>query len=453
MTHPSPVRTALTLTLAIATVAALSVAVAAWQGPSAAAATPEGRDSVGLVDTAQGVWHLRDVAGDVKFFFFGNPGDTPFMGDWDCDGIDTPGLFRRSTGLVYLRNANSQGLADRRFFFGNPGDVPVAGDFDGDGCDSVSIYRPGEGKFYVINRLGADGRGLGAADADFFFGNLGDAPIAGDWDGDGDDTVGLFRASTALVYLRNALTPGPADVSFIFGDPGDRHVAGDWDGDGIDSTAVFRPATMRYFLKNSNGFGPADAEFFFGQPTWLPVAGDFGDLEPTPPTTTTLAPGTPFAFEDGLKVVGIDVPAGTYRNVDSTSGCFWERLTPAGVVIASNLTINRQIVTIEPTDGFFNSERCVLWDNDLTPRRFDRFADFRGGHYLVPDEVGRGIWQSAVPFETCTWQLLSDFTGEASGVIASNTTSSRATVSISTATFPNLVGFNSVGCGFWTLVG
>ena len=40
------------------------------------------------------------------------PGDVPFMGDWDCDGIDTPGLYRQSDGFVYLRNTNSQGVAD-----------------------------------------------------------------------------------------------------------------------------------------------------------------------------------------------------------------------------------------------------------------------------------------------------------------------------------------------------
>ncbi|RPI23025.1 MAG: hypothetical protein EHM57_04540, partial [Actinobacteria bacterium] len=52
-------------------------------------------DGVGVVDPVQGVWHLRTESG-VRSFYFGNPGDTPFMGDWDCDGIDTPGLYRRS---------------------------------------------------------------------------------------------------------------------------------------------------------------------------------------------------------------------------------------------------------------------------------------------------------------------------------------------------------------------
>ncbi|MGH8872206.1 MAG: S8 family peptidase, partial [Acidimicrobiia bacterium] len=89
-----------------------------------------------------GFWRLYRGPAQVAELYFGNPGDFGFMGDWDCDGIDTPGLYRRSDGYVYLRNSNTQGVADVSFFFGNPGDLPLAGDFDGDGCDTVSIYRP-----------------------------------------------------------------------------------------------------------------------------------------------------------------------------------------------------------------------------------------------------------------------------------------------------------------------
>ncbi len=447
-------RLALLLTGAIAAAAALAVAVAAWQAP-ARAATPAGMDSVGLVDTAMGVWHLRDLDGDVKFFFYGNPGDLPFMGDWDCDGVDTPGLYRQSDGFVYLRNDNSQGIADVRFFFGNPGDVPVSGDFDGDGCDTVSIYRPSTGRFFVINTLGSSGSGLGPADFDFLFGNLGDDPIIGDWDGDGVDTVGLFRESTSLVYLRDSNTEGTADLRFIFGDPFDRHVAGDWDGDGDDSTAVFRPGETRFYLKNENGFGAADASFLFGRFDWLPIAGDFGDLEASATTTTTFPPGTPFFFEDGVHEVGIDIPAGTYRNVDSSEGCIWERTTPGGSVIASNVSLDVQIVTIEPGDGFFESTNCELWDSDLTSRRFDTRLPFENGHFLVPQEVAEGVWRSVPQVDTCVWELLEGFTGEPGDVAATGTGDGPTTVlvDLDAPAFADVVGFNSEGCELWEFIG
>jgi hypothetical protein len=73
------------------------------------------------------------------------------------------------------------------------------------------------------------------------FGDPGDTPFAGDFDGDGIDTFGLHRAASGRVYLSNAHAAGPADVSFVFGDPGDRPVAGDWTGAGYDTVAVFRP--------------------------------------------------------------------------------------------------------------------------------------------------------------------------------------------------------------------
>ena len=105
--------------------------------PLLAASAPANADGVGLVDVDTGIWHLRSRNGDPATFFYGNPGDFPMMGDWDCDGIDTPGLYRQSDGYVYLRNKNTQGTADILFFYGNPGDIPLAGDFNGDGCDTV----------------------------------------------------------------------------------------------------------------------------------------------------------------------------------------------------------------------------------------------------------------------------------------------------------------------------
>ncbi|MFC2153322.1 TolB family protein [Actinomycetota bacterium] len=229
----------------------------------------------GLVDPQQGQWHLRYPDGHVSTFYYGNPGDVPFLGDWDCDGVDTPGLYRQSDGYVYLRNSNTQGTADIKFFFGNPGDIPIAGDFNGDGCSTVSVYRPGNQTFYIINEIGDDDTGLGAADVSYVFGNPGDKPFVGDFDGDGTDTIGLHRESTGLVYYRNTHTQGNADAQFVFGNPGDRLVANDWNDDGNDSPAIFRPANTTVYLRFTNTQGNADAQFMFGQPDWLPVTGVF----------------------------------------------------------------------------------------------------------------------------------------------------------------------------------
>lgn len=223
-------------------------------------------DSVAVVDGgARFVLYQRPTRFSAKdALFFGNPGDIPLMGDWDCNGSVTPGQYRQADGFVYLRNSNSSGIADIRFFFGDPGDVPIIGDFNGNGCDTVSIYRPTTGEFFIINRLGANEGGLGGADIAFSFGNPGDKPFVGDFDGNGTETVGLHRESTGLVYFRNSLTSGVADSQFIFGDPGDKITAGDWNGDGKDTVGVYRPGDGNIYLKFNNSAGNADVAYFAG---------------------------------------------------------------------------------------------------------------------------------------------------------------------------------------------
>ena len=222
-----------------------------------------------------GRWHRWETISSPRVttsFYFGNPGDIAYAGDWNCDGVDTPGLYRQSDGFVYLRNSNTQGIADIRFYFGNPGDLPLAGDFDGDGCDTVSIYRPSEQRVYVIDELGTSDFGLGPADFSFLFGNPGDKPFVGDFDGDGIDTVGLHRETTGLVYFRNSNATGIAQSQFIFGDPGDQIVAGDWIGTGSDTVAVYRPPTQTLYLRYSNTAGNANVQLFAGTYTGVAAA-------------------------------------------------------------------------------------------------------------------------------------------------------------------------------------
>ncbi|MGB5730882.1 MAG: PQQ-dependent sugar dehydrogenase [Acidimicrobiia bacterium] len=276
MEHRTTVRTA----LRFATLGLLALLVTGVASAALAAT-----DTVGLVDPDTGIWSLRDDAGGTHSFYYGNPGDIPFSGDWDCSGTDTPGLYRQSDGYVYLRNSNDQGIADLTFFFGNPGDIPIAGDFNGDGCDTVSVYRPSEGRVFIINELGSADGGLGAADLDYYFGNPGDAPFTGDFNNDGIDTVGLYRESAGLTYFRNSHTQGIADFEFYFGNPGDRFVGGDWTADGTDTPGVFRPSQSTFYLKYTNTQGNADTQFPYGDSSMLPIAGVWGDIPAIPPLT------------------------------------------------------------------------------------------------------------------------------------------------------------------------
>ena len=232
-------------------------------------------DSIGVISGGGewSLWSALSAEATTNNFYYGNPGDVAFMGDWNGDGTATPGLYRQSDGFVYLRNANSQGNADVTFFFGNPGDYPLVGDFDNDGHDTVSIWRQSQARVYVVNQLGQNGGGLGQADFSFFFGNPGDNPFVGDFNGNGQDTIGLHRSSTGFVYFRNSLTTGNASQSFFYGNPGDVILAGDWDGDLDDTVAVYRPSSGKIYVNLDNTSGAADYSLYVGS---RPIAVKWG---------------------------------------------------------------------------------------------------------------------------------------------------------------------------------
>jgi plastocyanin len=125
------------------------------------------------------------------------------------------------------------------------------------------------------------------ADLSYVFGNPGDKPFTGDFDGDGIDTAGLHRESSGFVYFRNSHTFGIADNDFFFGIPDDRFVAGDWNANGTDSPGLFRPSALTFFFRFTNTQGNADATFPFGQADWYPVAGRFGLVGGVPATTSS----------------------------------------------------------------------------------------------------------------------------------------------------------------------
>jgi hypothetical protein len=274
---------------------------------SAAADTADTAGSVGVVDPTTGRWYLLDAStGETTSFYYGNPGDEPFVGDWDCDGVDTPGLFRRSDGYVYLRDTNSQGVADIAYYFGNPDDIPVVGDFDGDGCDTVSLYRPDEARFYLVNRIGADDLGLGAADTEVPLGDHGDLPLSGDFDGDGVDSVAVARSGVA--YL--ALNTGVIEAAFGVGTPvvvssGGRDVVG-----------AFRWGTF-----HSEGL-----EIGYGNDRHRPIAGDFGPLlggdEPPPalPPPPDVGVGRRIIYSNGEQRVWLVDEDGSVAKSHPVSG-------------------------------------------------------------------------------------------------------------------------------------
>jgi len=195
-------------------------------------------------------------------------GGIAVTGDWDGDGVDTPGVF--VDGFWHLNHQLAAGPAPDPFEFGAAGMVPLVGDWNGDGRDTIGVYEPAVNAFHLRNSNSA-----GPVDIYLTYGFSGGIPVVGDWNGDGRDTIGMWNPSTAFWYLRNTNTTGVSDVAFEYGWSGGRPVVGDWNGDGVDTIGMFDRANGIWHMRNSNTFGPNSYTFSYGASIHTPLVGDW----------------------------------------------------------------------------------------------------------------------------------------------------------------------------------
>ncbi|MFA5269574.1 MAG: glycine-rich domain-containing protein [Methanoregula sp.] len=235
-----------------------------------------------------GIWYLDYSAngswdGPVIDRYYGNfglSGDLPVAGDWNGDGKSEIGVFRNSTHRFYLDTSGDglYGSDDSLYSFGSAGDLPVAGDWNNDGEDEIGVFRNSTHLFYLDYNGNGTWDGAGT-DLLYNFGLNGDLPVAGDWNNDGDDEIGVFRSSTHLFYLDNngngAWDGAGTDLLYNFGLNGDLPVTGDWNNDGDDEIGVFRSSTHLFYLDTSgNGaWGNDDSLYSFGSSGDKPLAG------------------------------------------------------------------------------------------------------------------------------------------------------------------------------------
>ena len=139
------------------------------------------------------------------------------------DGTDRPqlGLFRAGTFVLDLSGhltGIATGTADATFAFGQPGDTPITGDWNGSGTTKVGVFRNG------VWKLDYNGDwAFTAADPTYTFGLAGDLPVVGDWNSAGDATrIGVYRAGYWILdndgngRIDN---PGVRELYFAFGGP------------------------------------------------------------------------------------------------------------------------------------------------------------------------------------------------------------------------------------------
>jgi glucose/arabinose dehydrogenase len=200
---------------------------------------------------------------------------------------DTVGLFDPDSSRFLLKNRNVSGPVDRTVRFGRPRSrwVPLAGDWNGDGITTIGFYDPASGIFRLKNSLTGGNADIALSLTSEVPRAADTVPVAGDWDGNGQDSLGFYDRVTHTFRLKNAIA-GP-EVPFTFNTginmgtlpPSGRYlpVMGDWNGDGDDTPGLFHPDTGRFLYVN--GFDPGifavNVQYNPAGRAWLPVAGDW----------------------------------------------------------------------------------------------------------------------------------------------------------------------------------
>lgn len=172
---------------------------------------------------------------------------TALLGDWNGDGLATPGRYDGGQWFVTNAAVNTGIWEARASFGGDPADIPVVGFIDKDRKADLGVFRDGT---WLWQR--ANGKPARRAD----FGAAGDKPIVGDWDGDGRDDIGVVRGGVWILLVTGVnkrprwvgkrvhvqLVPAAhaAVLQFAFGLPTDTPVVGDWDRDGRSEPGVVR---------------------------------------------------------------------------------------------------------------------------------------------------------------------------------------------------------------------
>lgn len=187
--------------------------------------------------TIQLNWKVN-IAESGKQFSYYIPGWTDFA------------VYRPGNSTWYFQQSASNGVSCcfRTQKFGQSGDLPVAGDFDGDEETDIAVWRPASGTFYYL-------RSTDQTVAAKQWGTNGDLPLQGDFDGDDLADFAVYRPFNSTFYIfTNGL--GGVFQAHQWGQAGDVPAPADYDGDGRTDVAVFRrnvgTPTAYFYIRRSS---------------------------------------------------------------------------------------------------------------------------------------------------------------------------------------------------------
>ncbi|WP_407652571.1 MSCRAMM family protein [Aporhodopirellula aestuarii] len=279
-------------------------------------------DSLVQVELSKGRWQILpsgtatlSKSTNDRAIKLGHADATALTGDFDGDGVDEAVLFINGQWFVDLNGDGQWDAGDLWVRLGTELDRPVVGDWDGDGKDDVGIFGrrwqndaerirqdPGlpdpanqrrrqlrredlvhrelteEEKQQRVLLRGEDGEWLAdAVDHVFQYGEQVDTPIAGDWNGDGIDQIGVFRGGQWMLDEDGDGRWTSKDRPKNFGQPGDEPIVGDFNGDGIDEIGVVRGDLWIIDTDGDHRITGNDKQIRVPRPSGVsqPIVGDF----------------------------------------------------------------------------------------------------------------------------------------------------------------------------------
>ncbi|MEC7565491.1 MAG: SdrD B-like domain-containing protein [Planctomycetota bacterium] len=259
------------------------------------------------VESGLNTWHLSVVDGGMPRGAILNiapvqPVSFTHFARWD--------QTLSNSGVWLAKSLSGAEIPMQHVMLGFTGSRALAADFNGDGIAEVALYSDG---YWFI-----DINGNGRWDEEDLWAQMGaadDLPVAGDWDGDGKDDIGVYglswpgddavlAADPGLPDLENRETTLPKNVPppeslaasrrrllqataqgdvradvidhvFQYGQKAEVAVTGDWNGDGVVNLGTYRDGQWKLDSNGDGRISDGERVITFGRPGDIPVVGDF----------------------------------------------------------------------------------------------------------------------------------------------------------------------------------